>query len=80
MNDAIVLEHVEKHFKKYALKKNYSSFKERLAHFNWFEKNPNKEYLEVLEDINLSIRKIGQIYSEELEKVKYALKLVFDIT
>ncbi len=26
------------------------------------------------------IRKIGQIYSEELEKVKYALKLVFDIT
>ncbi len=57
MNDAIVLEHVEKHFKKYALKRNYSSFKERLVHFNWFEKNPNKEYLEVLEDINLSIKK-----------------------
>lgn len=57
MNEAVVLEHVEKHFKKYLLKRNYSSFKERLAHFNWFEKNPNKEHLEVLRDVNLSIRK-----------------------
>ena len=55
MNEAVILEHVEKHFKKYVLKRNYSSFKERLAHFNWFEKNPNKEHLEVLKDINLSI-------------------------
>lgn len=57
MNEAVILEHVEKHFKKYALKKNYSSFKERLVHFNWFEKNPNKQYLEVLKDINLSIKR-----------------------
>jgi lipopolysaccharide transport system ATP-binding protein len=57
MNEAVILEHVEKHFKKYALKKNYSSFKERLVHFNWFEKHSNKQYLEVLKDINLSIKK-----------------------
>ncbi len=57
MNEAIVLEHVEKHFKKYLLKRNYSSFKQRFAHFNWFEKSPNKEHLEVLRDINLSINK-----------------------
>ncbi len=57
MNEAVVLEHVEKHFKKYVLKRNYASFKERLVHFNWFEKNPNKEQLEVLHDISLSIDK-----------------------
>jgi ABC-2 type transport system ATP-binding protein/lipopolysaccharide transport system ATP-binding protein len=57
MNEAVILEHVEKHFKKYALKKNYSSFKERLVHFNWFENNPNKQHLEVLKDINLSVNK-----------------------
>lgn len=57
MNEAVILEHVEKHFKKYVLKRNYASFKERLVHFNWFEKNPNKEYLEILNDINLSINK-----------------------
>lgn len=57
MSDAIILDHVEKHFKKYVLKKNYSSFKERLVHFNWFEKNKNKQYLEVIKDINLSIKK-----------------------
>lgn len=57
MNEAVILEHVEKHFKKYVLKRNYTSFKERLVHFNWFEKNPHKEYLEVLSDINLSISK-----------------------
>ncbi len=57
MTEAIKLEHVEKYFKKYLLKRNYASFKERLVHFNWFEKNPNKEHLEVLKDINLSIDK-----------------------
>ena len=57
MNEAVILDHVEKHFKKYVLKRNYASFKERLVHFNWFEKNPNKEHLEVLHDINLSINK-----------------------
>ncbi|MGB9735576.1 MAG: ABC transporter ATP-binding protein [bacterium] len=57
MNEAIILEHVEKHFKKYVLKKNYSSFKERLVHFNWFKKNPHKQHLEVLKDINLSIKR-----------------------
>ncbi len=57
MNEAIILEHVEKHFKKYTLKKNYSSFKERLVHFNWFEKNPHKQHLDVLKDINLSVNK-----------------------
>ncbi len=57
MNQVIILEHVEKHFKKYLLKKNYSSFKERLAKFKWFKKNPNKESLEVLKDINLSVNK-----------------------